>query len=186
MMRRRQAEPVLSSAAVVETTPVHRPWWKHPVMLWGVVPLLIARVGMIAAFRRKWPPAVRAVKTFNRNVLNPQMLRMAGKPGWYAARVETTGRRSGEGRATPVVVEVDGEEMLIPLPYGTDVDWCQNVLASGHAAVIDHGTRYLVSQPEIISFQQVAERLSPRLRSAGRIYHIDYFLRLHAVKDEAA
>ena len=36
-----------------------------------------------------------AVRRFNRRWLNPVMLRMAGRPNWYAARLEHVGRRSG-------------------------------------------------------------------------------------------
>ncbi|MFM8595032.1 MAG: nitroreductase/quinone reductase family protein [Chloroflexota bacterium] len=198
LRRRREAspsEPVSSpsaknhrrsKAAVEPASPTtangqsHRPWWKHPIVLWLGIPLVVLRAGVEIAFRRKWPPAVNAVKSFNHNVLNPQMLRMAGKPGWYAARVEHIGRRTGQAHATPVVAEIDGDEMLIPLPYGTNADWCQNILAAGHADVVDHGNRYRVTQPEIISYEQVAERLSPSLRRTGKTYTIDYFLRLHA------
>ena len=46
-----------------------------------------------------------AVRRFNRRWLNPVMLRMAGRPNWYAARLEHLGRHSGRTYATPVVAK---------------------------------------------------------------------------------
>ncbi|RXS80310.1 nitroreductase, partial [Geobacillus sp. PK12] len=59
------------------------------------------------------------VRTFNKRVLNPVMLRLAGKRYWYAAVLRHTGRRSGKRYATPVVVERTANGFIIPLPYGT-------------------------------------------------------------------
>ena len=105
-----------------------------------------------------------SVRAFNKRLLNPLMIRLAGRKHWYASVVEHTGRRSGTHYATPVVVEQVPNGFVIPLPYGSGVDWLRNVLAAGHATIRAHGQSYRVVQPEIIS----AEVAAPQLRAARR------------------
>ncbi|HUH69305.1 MAG TPA: nitroreductase, partial [Mycobacterium sp.] len=57
------------------------------------------------------------------------MLRLAGRKHWYASAIRHAGRRSGKQYATPVVADRVADGFVIPLPYGTRVDWLQNVLA---------------------------------------------------------
>ena len=45
------------------------------------------------------------VRVFNKRLLNPLMLRFAGRKYWYASVIEHTGRRSGKHFATPVATE---------------------------------------------------------------------------------
>jgi hypothetical protein len=39
--------------------------------------------------------------------------------------------RSGKDYATPVVADHVGDGIILPLPYGTGVDWLSSVLAAG-------------------------------------------------------
>ena len=110
-----------------------------------------------------------SVRGINKRLLNPLMIRLAGRKHWYASVVEHTGRRSGKHYATPVVVERVPDGFVIPLPYGVGVDWLRNVVAAGHANVRTQGQRYRVVQPEIIS----AEAATPQLRPDRlRTYHL--------------
>ncbi len=65
------------------------------------------------------------VRMFNKRVLNPFTMRMAGRKYWYASVIEHTGRRSGTEYATPVVAEAVPDGFIIPLPYGVGVDWAR-------------------------------------------------------------
>ena len=105
-----------------------------------------------------------SVRGFNKLLLNPLMIRLAGRKHWYASVVEHTGRRSGRHYATHVVVERVPDGFVIPLPYGIGVDWLRNVVAAGRANIRTHGQSYAVVQPEIIS----AEAATPQLRSERR------------------
>ena len=67
-----------------------------------------------------------AVRTFNKHVLNPAMLLLAGREHWYAAALQHTGRRSGKTYTTPVVADRVVDGVIVPLPYGTGVDWLRN------------------------------------------------------------
>lgn len=56
------------------------------------------------------------VRTFNKHILNPMMLAVAGRRHWYAAALHHTGRRSGRHYTTPVVAQPVPDGFVIPLP----------------------------------------------------------------------
>lgn len=124
-------------------------------------------------------PVINAVRTFNKYVLNPAMLLLAGRRHWYAAVLTHTGRNSGTSYATPVVAErlADGC-FMVPLPYGTRVDWLRNVLASGHATITVGGQTYLVTSPEVIDAATAGPQLSPRRRRTFERFGIANFVRM--------
>lgn len=126
-----------------------------------------------------WPtPLLNAIRTSNRYLLNPLMLRLAGRKNWYAAAIEHTGRRSGKVYTTPVVAErIDGG-FVIPLPYGTGVDWLQNIRAAGRATISSQGEKYEVVQPEIIDAGEALPLVSPRRRRTFERVGIEGYLRV--------
>lgn len=139
---------------------------------------------MSALLPEAWPkPLLGAIRVSNRYLLNPLMLRLAGRKHWYASAIRHTGRRSGKQYATPVVADRTDGGFVIPLPYGTRVDWLQNVLAAGRAAISFQGESYDVAQPEIIDAAAALPLLSTeRQRTFGRL-GIEHFLR---VKDASS
>jgi len=68
-------------------------------------------------------------RQFNKRTLNPAILSFAGHPLHPYAVVHHKGRRSGQTYATPVNVRPTPEGFIIPLYYGSNVDWCRNELA---------------------------------------------------------
>ncbi|WP_085191622.1 nitroreductase [Mycobacterium sp. IEC1808] len=126
-----------------------------------------------------WPtPLLNAVRASNKYLLNPLMVQLAGHKHWYAAAIKHTGRRSGKQYTTPVVAERIADGFVIPLPYGTDVDWLQNVRAAGRATIASQGHDYEVGQPEIIDAATALPMLSaPRRRTFERV-GIDGYLKL--------
>lgn len=119
------------------------------------------------------------VRTFNKYVLNPMMMRLAGRKHWYAAVIRHTGRRSGKRYATPVVADRVPDGFIVPLPYGTDVDWLRNVMAAGRAVIMVGGETYDVVEPAIIDAAAAAPQLSPRRREAWRRFGIERFLKIN-------
>ena len=91
-------------------------------------------------------PVRDAVRVFNKHALNPVMMRMAGRKHWYA---------------TPVVADRVADGFIVPLPYGTGVDWLRNVLAAGRATIQVAGQTYEVVHPTIIDAQTAAPQLRP-------------------------
>jgi deazaflavin-dependent oxidoreductase (nitroreductase family) len=118
------------------------------------------------------------IRVFNKRVLNPLMLRLAGRKYWYASVIEHTGRRSGKTYATPVASERTADGFVIPLPYGTHVDWLRNVLAAGRATVRAHGSSYQVVQPQIISADVAAPQLRPERRRTYDLVGVKHYLKV--------
>jgi deazaflavin-dependent oxidoreductase (nitroreductase family) len=118
------------------------------------------------------------VRVFNKRLLNPLMMRLAGRKYWYASVIEHTGRRSGKHYATPVATDRVPDGFVIPLPYGVDVDWLRNVLAAGHATVRAHGQTYRVVQPEIISAEAAAPQLRPQRRRTYDLSGVKNYLHM--------
>ncbi|BBY40678.1 hypothetical protein MMAN_48120 [Mycobacterium mantenii] len=126
-----------------------------------------------------WPtPLLNAVRTSNRYLLNPLMLRLAGRKNWYAAAIQHTGRRSGKQYSTPVVAERIADGFLVPLPYGAGVDWLRNVLAAGRAVIRSEGEDYDVVQPEIVDSGSALPLLSARRRRTFERVGIEQYLKV--------
>lgn len=118
------------------------------------------------------------VRTFNKHVLNPVMMRLAGRRHWYAAVIRHTGRRSGKDYATPIVVERVEGGFLIPLPYGTGVDWLRNIRAAGTATIVDAGVTYAVADPQLIDAASAGPQLPARRRRVYERFGITDFVKL--------
>jgi deazaflavin-dependent oxidoreductase (nitroreductase family) len=121
------------------------------------------------------------VRTFNKRVLNPVMLNVAGRRHWYTARLEHVGRRSGRAYATPIVASEVPGGFVIPLPYGTETDWLRNVLEAGGGALIVHGRRYALSAPEVRRTAERGGELPEQKRAVARTFGIAHYLRVAAV-----
>jgi deazaflavin-dependent oxidoreductase (nitroreductase family) len=112
-----------------------------------------------------WPrPLLAAVRVSNKYLLNPRMRTLAGRKNGYAPAIRHTGRKSGKQYSTPVGAERVQDGFIIPLAYGTQVDWLQNVIAAGRATVSAKGETYDVTEPEVIDAATALPRLSPRRR----------------------
>jgi deazaflavin-dependent oxidoreductase (nitroreductase family) len=89
-----------------------------------------------------------AVRKFNKAVTNPILGALAGKKYFYASLVKHTGRRSGKTYATPVLVKKIADGFAFVLPYGTDVDWYRNILASRRCDLLSQGKEYSLVNPK--------------------------------------
>ncbi len=110
------------------------------------------------AWRTRNPRALRLAKDLKKYVTNPVQLRFSGRSG-SSAVVHHLGRRSGTPYATPVIAHHTQREVIIPLPYGTDVDWLRNVRAAGHAVVELHGRSLRVDEPAVVDIDAVIDLL---------------------------
>ncbi|MGW4122381.1 nitroreductase family deazaflavin-dependent oxidoreductase [Nocardia sp. NPDC004711] len=124
-----------------------------------------------------WAASARdAVRVFNKYVTNPVMMRLAGRRHWCASVIRHTGRRTGKPYATPVVAAPVAEGFLIPLPYGTHVDWLRNLQYSGTATIQYRGRVYAVGSPEIVDAAAAAQQLSARRQRQFRRFGIGRFV----------
>ena len=87
------------------------------------------------------------------------------------------GRKSGKAYRTPMTVFRDEEEYIFCLPYGSDVQWVQNVLFAGEADLqVRNRTIHLVN-PRL--FADPSRRLMPAfVRAALRLARASEFLRM--------
>lgn len=159
-------------------------WWirRFAGVLVGLY--LVAAVVVVVFSKLAAGPRSNVIRRFNRDRLNPWMMRRAGGEHWYASVVKHNGRASGKEYETPVVMhEVDGR-LAIPLPYGRGVDWLLNLEHDDHGMVVHKGTEYTVSDPVIVTRASIAEALGSRDALRYRVFGIDEFVALR-VEDAA-
>jgi deazaflavin-dependent oxidoreductase (nitroreductase family) len=156
-----------------------RPSWKRRLVALAVVAVAF-RALVVITFRTGSPAALDRIRRFNRRTLNPLMLRFAGRSHWYAGYLEHVGRRSGRTYRTPVVALPVLDGFVVPLPYGTQVDWLRNLLAAGTGGLKVKGVRYAVRQPRVLVTDMVLGELPVMWRMVSRLYGFEHFLRVVA------
>lgn len=156
------------------------------LVLWVGIPLVALAALFVVLSRLHVRPYLDAVRALNKRVLNPLMMRMAGRRHWYAAAIRHKGRCSGKEYATPVMAEPTPDGFIVPLPYGEGVDWLRNVRAAGRATIEAKGESYEVIEPEIVGAEEVAPLLPARLRRTWRLFGIERFLRVKPVPESSA
>jgi deazaflavin-dependent oxidoreductase (nitroreductase family) len=133
-------------------------------------------VGGVALAPGTWPrPLLSAVRTSNKYLLNPLMGTLARRKGPYAV-IRHTGRKSGKPYSTPVGAERVQDGFIIPLGYGTRVDWLENVLVAGRATIVAKGETYAVTEPEVIDAAGALPRLPPKRRRTFERLGIAHYL----------
>lgn len=136
---------------------------------------LAATLFRMVVWRTRWRPGIDAVRWYNKRVENPIALKMGGQ---RITAIHHTGRKSGKEYVTPVWAERSGQWFFIQLPYGTDVDWCRNVLAGGCCALEHNGVRYDTVAPVIVPAAEVVPFLPPGLRRMQGLVGVESYLRL--------
>jgi deazaflavin-dependent oxidoreductase (nitroreductase family) len=124
-------------------------------------------------------------------VLNPLVGRIAGRRNFpMAAQVRHVGRRSGRAYLTSVGARVAGDVAVVPLAFGNQCDWAQNVRAANGCSIRVNGQNYVATKPEFLDGQAAAPLLaslfSPADRAFFRLLSIKQYLRLHVVPTDAA
>ena len=119
-------------------------------------------------------------------VLNPLIVRLAGRPRFHMAALLThTGRRSGRTYVTPVGARRAGDEVLIPLTFGNQSDWSRNVLAAGRCSLRLEGVEYDATAPALLSPREADPQVRAAFgrfeRASMRMLGIRQFLRLSVV-----
>lgn len=127
-----------------------------------VVQQILDTLLMMWAMRTHDP---RAVRLYMRSLRfsNPLVIRFAGRSGSHLATVHHVGRRSGTSYATPVMSLRDGDSVVVPLPWGTEVDWLRNLRAAGEGVVDLDGRHLMVEDPEVVPMDEVIGRFPPSL-----------------------
>jgi deazaflavin-dependent oxidoreductase (nitroreductase family) len=152
-------------------------------LLVGLGVLVIARTletaVMVCAWRSRNPRALRLVKRYNK-LVRPITARSAGRSGLLVA-VHHVGRRSGAPYTTPVIAHLSMDQIVIPLPYGTDVDWLRNLQAAGRGVVDIKGRSLDVDRPEVVAIEDVASLLPTSMLRVVRLNGACEALRMRAL-----
>jgi deazaflavin-dependent oxidoreductase (nitroreductase family) len=113
----------------------------------------------------------------NKASFNRLTLTFAGRR--LFAVMHHVGRRTGRAYTTPVVAWPLPDGFIMSLPYGSDTDWCRNVLAAGQGTIDWHGRTYNVSKPEVLD-AATAQPLLPRwVRWPLRALRVRHFLKMY-------
>ena len=126
----------------------------------------------------KSPFVLDTVRSFNRAVTNPRVLRSAGSPGASASVIRHVGRTTGRSYETPVGPFPTSDGFVIALPYGPGVDWARNVMSSGSATLVHEGETIRVERPEVVLTTEIAGDLPASQQRTQRVFAVDKCLRV--------
>jgi len=130
--------------------------------------------------------ALDTVRVFNKHVLNPLVLRLAGREHFYASAIRHTGRRSGKHYVTPVVATRVADGFIVPLPYGTHTDWLRNMGAQHGGSLQFHGETFAVTSPTVIDAATATAELPPSRRRILKRLGIQNFVHLNPAERDGA
>jgi deazaflavin-dependent oxidoreductase (nitroreductase family) len=153
--------------------------------LWIVGTFLIIR-GVIALLGGRQAVrnfALTCNLTFNKHVLNPVMLTVAGRAQSPYALLHHVGRRSGHAYATPVVAERSADRFVIALLYGPGSDWYRNVLAAGRCTLTWHGQDYLLGEPELLDARAAEPLLVPWRAFGLKLLGVKHYVRMRCLAE---
>ena len=123
-------------------------------------------------------PAMRFMRPFTTRVVNPITRPFAGRlPGFGI--LSYVGRRSGRHYRTPINVFRHGQDYVVALTYGSDVDWVKNVMAAGECELETMGRTFHLTDLRLLVDPK--QRLMPLpVRLFLRLMRVTEFLSLRA------
>jgi deazaflavin-dependent oxidoreductase (nitroreductase family) len=116
--------------------------------------------------------------------VNRRRLKRAGSKRSATAILTHVGRRSGRTYKTPLGAFAHGDGFVLSLVYGSQTDWCRNVMAAGTCTLAWKGHTYVLERPEITSGPEVMHTWPAWERIVLRTAGIHEFLWLHHAKEK--
>jgi deazaflavin-dependent oxidoreductase (nitroreductase family) len=149
------------------------------VMLGVVVVVEVADTALhMWAWRTRNLRALQFVKRYNKFLVNRVYLRFSGRLGQVGV-IHHVGRRSGTPYTTPVMAHESHQDVIVPLSYGTDVDWLRNLQAAGHGCVDLQGRSLQVDEPAVVDIEDVVGLLPESMVRTIRLNGARQAARLH-------
>lgn len=100
-------------------------------------------------------PGKRLALRLASRYFNPYAGRNAGSPrARVFALVRHRGRRSGREYATPVAARPIPAGFIIPLTFGPEADWYQNIAAAGGCVVVWKGVEHELNDPRVVGWPE--------------------------------
>src|SRR4051812_25848806 len=121
-------------------------------------------------------PFPMALARFNRLVTNRITMPFAGRAPTFGI-IDHRGRKSGRPYRTPISAFPRPGGYAVALTYGPDVQWVQNVLASGEAVLETRGRRHRVTNPRLLRDRSRRLASQPN-RTILKLIDADMFLLL--------
>jgi deazaflavin-dependent oxidoreductase (nitroreductase family) len=121
--------------------------------------------------------APRIMRRINRAFTNPLVRTVAGALPPLAI-VHHVGRKSGRRYRTPVLAFPTEEGYVTPLPYGTDTDWCLNVVDAGRCTLEARGRKVRVGNPRVVGTDAGVPLLPALMQPALRLAALPGYLLL--------
>lgn len=127
------------------------------IALLAATGVTVAAVGatVVVGMRRRDPRVLGPMLRWQRDHVNPRVLRTAGRAGDPHSVVRHIGRTSGREYATPISAVPADSGFEVVLPYG-EAQWVRNVLAAGSAVLEHDGRRYEVIAAEVVPIRSTA------------------------------
>jgi deazaflavin-dependent oxidoreductase (nitroreductase family) len=121
-------------------------------------------------------PAMSFLRPITTRIFNPFARRFAGwLPGF--AILTYVGRKSGKTYRTPINVFRNGQDYVVALTYGAEVQWVKNVVAAGGCELRSMGRTVRVTDPRLTV--DPTQRLMPMpVRLILRVMGVTEFLSL--------
>ncbi|MGD8605263.1 MAG: hypothetical protein PVF49_11900 [Anaerolineales bacterium] len=133
-------------------------------------------------FQRLHKKIINVMRIFNKKILNHIMLKLSETGRGPYTAIHHIGRCSGRTYRTPVFAYYDGNAIIIPLPYGDQVDWLRNILAQGGCEMIGDKSRITAASPQLLD-QAAALAVLPTMRGKiFQLFSIEQFLSLQIVE----
>ena len=144
-----------------------------------VVAEVAETVLMTWGLRRGNSRVIRLVTWYHKRVTNPVMVRFFAGRSAHSALLHHVGRRSGKAYSTPLTAHRSEDTIIIPLPYGTEVDWLCNLQAAGQGVVELDGRSVSVDEPEVVHVDRVMTDLPSFVARIVRLHDTKQALRVH-------
>ena len=116
------------------------------------------------------------IRQFNRLIFNRFSLLLSGYRYSPWSIIVHEGRKTGRIYSTPIVAVSAEDSFFIPLPYGDDVDWLQNVLSKGSCKIKINGKWFIAWDPQVINSDDALSAFPTVLQMVFRIKKIEKYL----------
>ncbi len=126
--------------------------------------------------------AMHALLRLGTRHLNPFMLSLArsGRVPMVAV-IHHRGRRSSRAYTTPLAARKTSDGFVIPLTFGKQANWFQNIQAAGGCTIQWKGATYQVTKPVVVDWKSVRASFYPAERILVPLIGIEHFVRLRLV-----
>lgn len=124
-------------------------------------------------------PISDSIRYFNKRFTNKITGKLAGKKHSPFALIQHAGRKSGRHYATPIIALKRGNDFLFALTYGPQVDWYQNILASGSASIAYREEKYALETPTELDSVAGRKTFPQPLRFFLFLLKVTHFFKMH-------